>query len=78
MPDCSPEARAERRRQIADLWRSIGNPATSLSDRSRSIGYATIEQRLKAIGELERLEELCDTGGRRAARIAYIPLIKGI
>ena len=78
MLDCSPEARAERRRQIADLWRSIGNPATSLSDRSRSIGYATIEQRLKAIGELERLEELCDTGGRRAARIAYIPLIKGL
>jgi hypothetical protein len=78
MPDCSPEARAERRRQIADLWRSIGNPATSLSDRSRSIGYATIEQRLKAIGELERLEELCDTGGRRTARIAYIPLIKGL
>lgn len=78
MADCSPEARAERRRQIAELWRSIGNPATSLSDRSRSIGYATIEQRLKAIGELERLEELCDTGGRRAARIAYVPLIKSL
>lgn len=78
MADCSPGARAERQRQIAELWRSIGNPATSISDRSRSVGYSTIDQRLKAIGELERLEALCDSGGRRPSRLAHIPLIKGL
>jgi hypothetical protein len=76
--DCSPEAQAEYRRQLTELNAKLNSGVSSVSDRSRSVGYHNPDFLLKAIHRLEDKLAYCTTGGQRASRLSYNPLVKGL
>ena len=78
MIDCSPEAQDLRRRQLAELKAKLYSGVSSVSDRSRSVGYHNPDFLLRAINRLEGELAACTVGFRRPSRLAYVPLIKDL
>ncbi len=76
--DCSPEAQALRQRQLDELKAKLYSGVSSVSDRSRSVGYHNPDYLLKAIGRLEDELAYCTVGFRRTSRVSYAPLVKGL
>jgi hypothetical protein len=75
--DCSPEAQERRKHQLAELEAKRYSGVSSVSDRSRSVGYdqTVIEA---GINRLRHELAMCAPGFRRVSRITYNPLAKGL
>lgn len=77
MIDCSIQAQDERRASLARLRAKLNSGLTSVSDRSRSVGYANSTALIVAIERLEREQAFC-AGTPRVRRLSYVPLMKGV
>jgi len=78
--DCSPEAQADRKRRLAELWARMGSGVSSVSDRGRSISYRIGWAEMRPI--LSRLQNeitACETGHwPQENRLDYVDYMKGL
>jgi hypothetical protein len=78
--DCSKEAQAARRRQLADLEAKLYSGVSSVSDRSRSVSYHNTELLIPLINRLRNEIAFCILGfwPRSRRRVFHLPLVKGL
>jgi hypothetical protein len=77
--DCSEDAQALRRRQLADLWAKLRAGATSVSDRGRSVSYARFADLRPLIAQLQNEIAACELGRwPQARRLSYIGCLGGL
>jgi len=78
--DCSPEAQAERKRRLAELWAKLFSGVRSVSDRGRSVTYGTDFAAMRPL--LKRLQDeitACEVGHwPEENRIEVIDYVKGL
>ena len=77
--DCSDDAQAERRRQLAALLAKMRSGVSSVSDRGRSVTYQNNANLWLLLLQLRNEIDACDLGrwpGRRS--LSYIDLVKGL
>jgi hypothetical protein len=76
--DCSEDAQALRRRQLADLWAKLRSGVTSVSDRGRSVSYGRFADLRPLIAQLQREIAACELGYWPDRRLGYIDYLKGL
>ena len=76
--DCSPEAQARYRRQLDELEARLYSGVSSVSDRSRSVGYHNPDYLRVLANELRDKLAFCAGCRLRVSRISYTPLVKGL
>lgn len=76
--DCSPEALAGYRRQLAELEAMYFGGAASVSDRNRSVTFRSHADLGAAITTLRNKIAICTGCARRRTGISYTPLVKAL
>ena len=76
--DCSPEAQALRQRQLDELKAKLYSGVSSVSDRSRSVGYHNPDYLRQLANELRDKLAFCAGCRLRVSCISYTPLVKGL
>jgi len=77
--DCSEEAQAARRRQLAALIAKLTSGVSSISDRGRSVSYRDLNAMRPLIALLQAQITACETGvWPRTRRLGYVDQIKGL
>jgi hypothetical protein len=78
--DCSDDAQAVRRKQLADMLAKMRSGVSAVGDRGRSVQYVGPAQLWPLAEQLQKEIFACETGywwpGRK--RLAYVDLVKGL
>ena len=76
--DCSPEALAGYRRQLAELEAMYFGGAASVTDRNRSVTFRSHADLGAAMTALRNKIAICTGCARRRGRLFYTPQVKAL